>query len=152
MARVNATLPAELSLTDAWEVPLAAPSLTSQVVSARYRATLSSALAEALGDPAAACAAFLAREAIPVEGFRKGEPVTLDARPALEAFGPDGPGAFSLRLKAGAGVRPREVLRAFLAPLLGAALLAALDGDLTITRTGLDLTAAGAPTTAPAPA
>ncbi|MGH7360526.1 MAG: TIGR03936 family radical SAM-associated protein, partial [Candidatus Methylomirabilales bacterium] len=154
--RVNATLPPELHLTGAWEGSLAAPSLTSQVLTARYRATLSpslaGALAPALEDPAAACAAFLARETIPVDGFRKGEAITVDARPALEAFRPDGPGGFLLLLKAGAGVRPREVLRAFLAPHLSAEDLAGLDGHLTITRTGLGLTAAVSPTPAPAPA
>lgn len=146
--RVNTTLPPELHLTGAWEVPLAAPSLTSQVLTARYKATLSPSLADALEDPAAACAAFLARQTIPVDGFRKGEAVTVDARPALEAFGPDGPGAFRLLLKAGAGIRPRGVLRAFLAPHLGGEALAGLDGHLTITRTDLGLTAAPAPTPA----
>ncbi|MCI0370832.1 MAG: TIGR03936 family radical SAM-associated protein, partial [candidate division NC10 bacterium] len=154
--RVNATLPPELHLTGAWEVSLAAPSLTSQVLTARYRATLSpsvaAALAPALEDPAAACAAFLARETIPVDGFRKGEAITVNARPALEAFRPDGPGAFLLLLKAGAGVRPREVLRAFLAPHLSAEDLAGLDEHLTITRTGLALAAAPVPTPALAPA
>jgi radical SAM family uncharacterized protein/radical SAM-linked protein len=150
--RVNATLPPELHLTGAWEVSLAAPSLTSQVLTARYRATLSPSVAGAVEDPAAACAAFLARQTIPVDGFRKGETITVDARPALEAFGPDGPGAFLLLLKAGAGIRPREVLRAFLAPVLSAEALAGLDGHLTITRTGLGLTAAVSPTPAPAPA
>ncbi len=142
--RVNATLPPELHLTAAWEVPLAAPSLTSQVLTARYKATLSPSLADALEDPAAACAAFLARQTIPVDGFRKGEAITVNARPALEAFGPDGLGAFLLLLKPGAGIRPREVLRAFLAPHLSAEALAGLDGHLTITRTGLGLTAAPA--------
>jgi radical SAM family uncharacterized protein/radical SAM-linked protein len=154
--RVNATLPPELHLTGVWEVSLAAPSLTSQVLTARYRATLSpslaAALAPALEDPAAACAAFLARETIPVDGFRKGEAITVNARPALESFRPDGPGTFLLLLKAGAGVRPREVLRAFLAPHLSAEDLAGLDGHLTITRTGLALGAAPAPTPALAPA
>jgi len=153
--RVNATLPPELHLTEAREVSLAAPSLTSQVLTARYRVTLAPPLAEAVGaleDPAAACAAFLARETIPVDGFRKGEAVTVNARPALEAFGPDGPGTFLLRLKGGAGVRPREVMRAFLAPHLTAEGLAGLDGHLTITRTGLGLAAGPAPTPAPAPA
>ncbi|MGH7377122.1 MAG: TIGR03936 family radical SAM-associated protein, partial [Candidatus Methylomirabilales bacterium] len=149
--RVNATLPVELHLTGAWEVSLAAPSLTSQVLTARYRATLSPSVAGAVEDPAAACAAFLARQTIPVDGFRKGETITVNARPALEAFGPDGPGAFLLLLKAGAGIRPREVLRAFLAPYLSAEALAGLDGHLTITRTGLGLTAAVSPTPAPAP-
>jgi radical SAM-linked protein len=150
--RVNATLPPELHLTGAWEVSLAAPSLTSQVLTARYRATLSPSVAGAVEDPAAACAAFLARQTIPVDGFRKGETITVDARPALEAFGPDGPDAFLLLLKAGAGIRPREVLRAFLAPVLSAEALAGLDGHLTITRTGLGLTAAVSPTLALAPA
>lgn len=149
-ARVNATLPRELHLTEAWEVPLHAPSLTSQVLTAEYRAALSRPLAEVLGDPAAACAAFLARRTIPVEGFRKGEAITVDARPALEAFAPEGAGAFRLLLKAGAGIRPREVLRAFLAPVLPAEALAGLDGHLTITRTGLGLSAVPAPAPAPA--
>jgi radical SAM family uncharacterized protein/radical SAM-linked protein len=151
-ARVNATLPPELHLEDAREVPLAAPSLTSQVLTAEYRAILSPSVAAALPEWVAACAAFLTRETIPVDGFRKGETITVNARPALEAFVPVGPGAFLLRLKAGAGVRPREVLRAFLAPHLTAEALAGLDGHLTITRTGLGLTPVLSPAPAPAPA
>ncbi len=151
-ARVNATLPPELHLKDAREVPLTAPSLTSQVLTAEYRAILSPSTAAALPDGAAACAAFLTRETIPVDGFRKGETITVNARPALEVFVPIGPGAFLLRLKAGAGVRPREVLRAFLAPHLTPDALAGLDGHLTITRTGLGLTPVHSPTPAPVPA
>jgi radical SAM-linked protein len=90
LARWNRQLPPELKILRTWEAPLHGPSLSAGVRGAVYQIQLEpngwdpSTLA-AIGAPGA-CAEFLAQGPIPVEVTKKGEKVTLDARPFIQEF------------------------------------------------------------------
>jgi radical SAM-linked protein len=101
LARWNSQLPPELKILRTWEAPLHGSSLSAGVRGAVYQIRLApngwdpSTLA-AIGT-AGACAEFLAQGPITVEVTKKGEKVTLDARPFIQEFtaapsddGPDG--------------------------------------------------------------
>jgi radical SAM family uncharacterized protein/radical SAM-linked protein len=150
LARVNADLPDGLRLARAWEASLRAGALATRVRAARYEVELSlngcGEHAGVLADPAR-CAAFLRREAIPVESFKKGETVVVDARPFLIALDPRGMEAGRVRwqlvVKAGLGgsVRPQQVMRRYLEEVLPAEVAGALEVQLRVTRTGLEVEA-----------
>jgi radical SAM-linked protein len=90
LVRWNWQLPPELKILRTWEAPLHGPSLSAGVRGAVYQIQLEpngwdpSTLA-ALGT-AGACAEFLAQGPITVEVTKKGEKVTLDARPFIQGF------------------------------------------------------------------
>jgi radical SAM-linked protein len=90
LARWNSQLPPELKILRSWEAPLHGPSLSAGVRGAVYQIRLEpngwdpSTLA-AIGT-AGACAEFLAQGPITVEVTKKGEKVTLDARPFIQDF------------------------------------------------------------------
>jgi len=128
VGRVNRHLAPELHLLRAWEVPLAAPSLTSLVREAVYHVSVPwRALANGSSEEVRRrlvspdlCHEWLARPALPVMVQRKDAAVELDARPLildLVAL-PEERGAvrWRLRLKAGQGgsVRPQAIMTALL--------------------------------------
>jgi radical SAM-linked protein len=90
LARWNSQLPPDLKILRSWEAPLHGPSLSAGVRGAVYQIQLEpngwdpSTLA-AIG-AAGACAEFLAQGPITVEVTKKGEKVTLDARPFIQDF------------------------------------------------------------------
>lgn len=141
VARWNAELPAGLRLLRAWEAPLSGPALTTRVTAAVYEVALPTngwdpACLAALEAPEA-CAAFLTRPTIPVEAFRKGQTVQVDARPFLAALRPLSGHRWEVALRVGptGSVRPDAVMRRFLET-------AGADGTgtaLQVTRTGLVL-------------
>jgi radical SAM family uncharacterized protein/radical SAM-linked protein len=152
VARWNAELPPELKILRAWEAPLHGPSLSAGIRGAVYQIRLqpngwdASVLAE-LGTTGA-CAAFLAQEPIPVEVTKKGQPVTLDAKPFLLEFsatGESGAPAWEMRLKAGLGgsVKPSAVMRRFLGQRVPPGELDRMVSSLRITRTALALEGQG---------
>lgn len=121
--RWNAQLPRELSIRAAWDVPLSGPSLASAVRGAVYVVALES---HRLMDAALAwltsaegCAAFLDGRPIPVQAFKKGQAIEVDARPYIEAFRPlasNGTATWELVLRAGPGgsVKAQAVMEEFL--------------------------------------
>jgi len=123
VVRANGELPPGLHLVKAWEVPLNAPSLASQVVGAVYRLQVEGdGLAPAERErllSEEACRQFLARPSIPVQVFRKGRTLEIDAKPYLLHLSPsrDGGMGWELALKVGreGSVRPQAVLARFLA-------------------------------------
>ena len=151
LARVNANLPDGLRLARAWEVPLQGGALATRVRAARYEVELPlngwAGHAEALADPAR-CAAFLGRDTIPVEAFKKGETVTVNARPFLVALESKGIEAACVRwhlvVKTGLGgsVRPQHVMRRYLEEAVPADVAATLEAQLRVTRTGIEIEAA----------
>lgn len=121
--RVNGELPLELQILKAWEIPLSAPSLTSQVEGAVYRVYVDADGFEASQlstlIPPLSCEAFLAKASIPVQAMRKKQVVEVDARPHIVDFRPlfsgEGPGwELSLRVGKEGGVRPQAVIQRFL--------------------------------------
>ena len=90
LVRWNRQLPPEVKILRTWEAPLHGPSLSAGVRGAVYQIQLEpngwdpSTLA-AIG-AAGACAEFLAQGPITVEVTKKGEKVTLDARPFIQGF------------------------------------------------------------------
>jgi radical SAM-linked protein len=152
LARWNAQLPPELKILRAWEAPLHGPSLSAGVRGAVYQVRLlpngwDLPTLAALGN-AGACAEFLAQGPIPVEVSKKGQTVTLDARPfvqeftaALEAGSPH----WGLTLRAGPGgsVKPQAVMRSFLERRVSPGELDRMVSSLRITRTALALEGQG---------
>jgi radical SAM family uncharacterized protein/radical SAM-linked protein len=152
LARWNAALPPELTILRAWEAPLHGSSLSAGIRGAVYHIQWQPAgeegiLLAGLGTPAS-CAAFLARAPIPVEVTKKGERVTLDARPFLQDFSliaQNGAITWEMRLKAGpeGSVKPSAVMRSFLEGRVPPDALDRLTSSLRITRTALALEGQG---------
>ncbi len=152
LARWNRHLPPELKILRAWEAPLNGPSLSTGVRGASYQIRLQpngwdpTSLA-ALGT-AGACADFLAQGPIPVEVSKKGQTVTLDARPFVQGFAAtseDGCPQWDLVLRAGLGgsVKPQAVMRSFLGRWVPPGELDRMVSSLRITRTALALEGQG---------
>ncbi|HYL80462.1 MAG TPA: TIGR03936 family radical SAM-associated protein [Candidatus Acidoferrum sp.] len=152
LARWNRQLPPELKILRAWEAPLLGPSLSAGVRDAVYQIRLQPngwdafVLAE-LGTTGA-CAAFLAREPIPVEASKKGRPVTLDARPFIHGFSATTEGGspvWELVLQTGLGgsVKPQAVMRSFLGGRVPPGELDLMVSSLRVTRTALALEGQG---------
>jgi radical SAM-linked protein len=162
LVRWNWQLPPELKILRTWEAPLHGPSLSSGVRGAVYQIQLEpngwdpSTLA-ALGT-AGACAEFLAQGPITVEVTKKGEKVTLDARPFIQGFtaapcrhgtNDDGAGdpapGWDLVLRAGLGgsVKPQAVMRSFLGQRVPPGELDRMVSSLRIMRTALALEGQG---------
>lgn len=152
LARWNRQLPPELKILRAWEAPLLGPSLSAGVRGAVYQIRLQpngwdlSVLAD-LGTTGA-CAAFLAREPIPVEASKKGQPVTLDARPFIQDFSAtteEGSPVWALALRTGLGgsVKPQAVMRSFLGGRVPPGELDLMVSSLRVTRTALALEGQG---------
>jgi radical SAM-linked protein len=152
LARWNAQLPPELKILRAWEAPLKGPSLSAGVRGAAYQVRLlpngwDPTILAALG-AAGACADFLARGPIPVEVSKKGQSVTLDARPFVQEFTAtleDGCPQWGLTLRAGLGgsVKPQAVMRKFLGQRVPPGELDRMVSSLRITRTALALEGQG---------
>ena len=152
LARWNAQLPPELKILRAWEAPLKGPSLSAGVRGAAYQVRLlpngwDPTTLAALG-AAGACADFLARGPIPVEVSKKGQSVTLDARPFVQEFTAtleDGCPQWGLTLRAGLGgsVKPQAVMRKFLGQRVPPGELDRMVSSLRITRTALALEGQG---------
>jgi radical SAM family uncharacterized protein/radical SAM-linked protein len=160
-ARWNSQLPPELKILRSWEAPLHGPSLSAGVRGAVYQIQLEpngwdpTTLA-AIGT-AGACAEFLEQSPIPVEVIKKGEKVTLDARPFIQVFAAapseDGAGTrtgdgiprWDLVLRAGLGgsVKPQAVMRRFLGQRVPPGELNRMVSSLRITRTALALEGQG---------
>jgi radical SAM family uncharacterized protein/radical SAM-linked protein len=152
LARWNAQLSPELKILRTWEAPLHGPSLSAGVRGAAYQVRLlpngwdPTALA-ALGT-AGACAEFLVQGPIPVEVSKKGQTVTLDARPFVQEFTATSEGGFpewELILRAGLGgsVKPQAVMRTFLGRWVPPGDLDRMVSSLRITRTALALEGQG---------
>ncbi len=165
LARWNSQLPPELKILRTWEAPLHGSSLSAGVRGAVYQIRLEpngwdpSTLA-AIGT-AGACAKFLAQGPITVEVTKKGEKVTLDARPFIQEFtaAPSDVGAdtrvgtgtrggtprWDLVLRAGLGgsVKPQAVMRSFLGQRVPPGELNRMVSSLRITRTALALEGQG---------
>jgi len=164
LARWNRQLPPGLKMLRTWEAPLHGPSLSARVRGAVYQIQLErngwdrSTLA-AIGG-AGACAEFLARGPITVEVTKKGEKVTLDARPFIQAFtapplegvgngadadSGDGAPRWDLVLRAGLGgsVKPQAVMRSFLGQRVPPGQLDRMVSSLRIARTALALEGQG---------
>lgn len=117
---VAASMPAELTMIDLFDVWLGAPALAAILTAADYRVTMTppppdvAALAEAAGR-------LLERPRIERERDRAGRAVRYDLRPLVETIVPDTPLGLRIRTlfhpERGAG-RPEEVLAA-LAEVLG---------------------------------
>ncbi|HSB72568.1 MAG TPA: TIGR03960 family B12-binding radical SAM protein [Candidatus Methylomirabilis sp.] len=147
----NRELPPELKILRAWEAPLMGPSLSAGVRGAVYQIRLQpngwDPLPADLGTTGA-CAAFLAQEPILVEASKKGQPVTLDARPFIQGFSAateDGSPVWELRLRAGLGgsVKPQAVMRSFLCGRVSPGELDRMVSSLRVTRTALALEGQG---------
>jgi len=144
-ARWNRQLPPELKILRAWEAPLHGPSLSAGVRGATYQIRLQPngwdpGVLAGLG--AGACATFLAQGPITVEVSKKGQPVTLDARPFIQGFSAldgDGGPQWEMVLRAGVGgsVKPQAVMRRFLGEHVPPGELDRLVSSLRITRTAL---------------
>ncbi len=151
LARWNTQLPPELKILRTWEAPLHGPSLSAGVRGAAYQVRLlpngwDPTTLAALGN-ARACAEFLAQGPIPVEVSKKGQTVTLDARPFVREFTAtpqDGP-QWGLVLQAGLGgsVKPQAVMRRFLGQRVPPGELDRMISSLRITRTALALEGQG---------
>ena len=151
-AQWNAQLPPELKILRAWEAPLQGPSLSAGVRGATYQVRFlpngwDPAPLAALGN-AGACAEFLAQGPIPVEVYKKGQMVTLDARPFVQEFTAmpqDGCLQWGLVLRAGLGgsVKPQTVMRRFLEQRVPPGELDRMISSLRITRTALALEGQG---------
>jgi radical SAM family uncharacterized protein/radical SAM-linked protein len=152
LARWNRQLSPELKILRAWEAPLNGPSLSAGIRGATYLIRLQpngwdpDLLAD-LGT-AGACAAFLARGPIPVEVWRKGRTVSLDARPYVQGFSAamaDGGPAWEMILQAGLGgsVKPQAVMRSFLGKMVAPGELDRMVSSLRIARTALALEGQG---------
>jgi len=164
LARWNRQLPPGLKILRTWEAPLHGPSLSAGVRGAVYQIRLEPNGWEpstlAVIGTAGACADFLAQGPITVEVNKKGEKVTLDARPFIQAFtaapwngaGADtGAGAghgaprWDLVLRSGLGgsVKHQAVLRNFLGQRVPPGKLDRMVSSLRITRTALALEGQG---------
>jgi radical SAM family uncharacterized protein/radical SAM-linked protein len=151
-AQWNAQLPPELKILRTWEAPLHGPSLSAGVRGAAYQVRLlpngwDAASLAALGN-AGACAEFLAQGPIPVEVYKKGQTVTLDARPFVQEFSAtpqDGCLQWGLVIRAGLGgsVKPQTVMRRFLGQRVPPGELDRMISTLRITRTALALEGQG---------
>jgi radical SAM-linked protein len=169
LVRWNRQLPPELKILRTWEAPLHGPSLSAGVRGAVYQIQLEpngwdpSTLA-AIGT-AGACAEFLAQGPITVEVTKKGEKVTLDARPFIRGFtaapgagagrGTDDDGVGTgvgdpipgwdlvLRVGLGGSVKPQAVMRSFLGQRVPPGELDRMVSSLRITRTALALEGQG---------
>jgi len=152
LERWKAQLPSELKILRTWEAPLNGPSLSAGVRGAMYRIRLlpngwdPSTLA-ALRN-AGACAEFLAQAPIPVEVSKKGQTVTLDARPFVQEFAAmleDACPQWGLRLRAGleGSVKPQAVMRRFLGQRVPPGDLDRMVSSLRITRMALALEGQG---------
>jgi len=152
LARWNGQLPPELKILRAWEAPLHGPSLSAGVRGAAYQVRLlpngwDPTTLAALGN-AGACAEFLAQGPIPVEVSKKGQMVTLDARPFVQEFtamSENGCPEWGLVLRAGLGgsVKPQAVMRNFLGRWVAPGELDRMVSSLRITRTALALEGQG---------
>ncbi|MBI4735994.1 MAG: DUF2344 domain-containing protein [candidate division NC10 bacterium] len=152
LAGWNRHLPPELKILRAWEAPLNEPSLSTGVRGASYQIRLQpngwdSTTLAALGT-AGACADFLAQSPIPVEVSKKGQTVTLDARPFVQGFtasSEDESPQWELTLRAGLGgsVKPQAVMRSFLGRWVPPGELDRMISSLRITRTALALEGQG---------
>ncbi|MBI2457429.1 MAG: TIGR03960 family B12-binding radical SAM protein [candidate division NC10 bacterium] len=152
LAGWNRHLPPELKILRAWEAPLNEPSLSTGVRGASYQIRLQpngwdSTTLAALGT-AGACADFLAQGPIPVEVSKKGQTVTLDARPFVQGFTATSEGEspqWELTLRAGLGgsVKPQAVMRSFLGRWVPPGELDRMISSLRITRTALALEGQG---------
>ncbi len=152
LARWNAQLSPELKILRTWEAPLHGPSLSAGVRGAAYQVRLlpngwDPAALAALGT-AGACAEFLVQGPIPVEVSKKGQTVTLDARPFVQEFTATTEGGFpewGLILRAGLGgsVKPQAVMRTFLGRWVPPGDLDRMVSSLRITRTALALEGQG---------
>ncbi len=152
LAGWNTQLPSELKILRAWEAPLNGPSLSAGVRGAAYQVRLvpngwDPTTLAALGN-AGACADFLAQGPIPVEVSKKGQTVTLDARPFVQEFtatSEDGYPQWQLILRAGLGgsVKPQAVMRRFLGQRVSPGELDRMISSLRITRTALALEGQG---------
>jgi radical SAM family uncharacterized protein/radical SAM-linked protein len=148
--RVNRHLASELHLLRAWEVPLAAPSLTPSVREAAYQVWLplngwGSEVTSRLASPTL-CDDWMARASIPVSVQRKEKIVEVDARPLILALGAlpgDGDALrWGLRLKTaqGGSVRPQSIMACLLKEALNGQ-APGWETTLRVARTGLVLDA-----------
>ncbi len=152
VTRWNRCLPPELKILRTWEAPLNGPSLSAGVRAAAYQIRLQpngwepSRLAE-LGT-AGACADFLAQGPITVEVTKKGQSMTLDARPFVQDFiaiSGDASPEWQLVIRTGPGgsVKPQAVMRSFLGRRVPPGELDRMVSSLRITRTVLALEGQG---------
>jgi len=152
LARWNKQLPPELKILRTWEAPLNVPSLSAGVRGAVYQVRLlpngwDPTILAVLGN-AGACADFLAQGPIPVEVSKKGQTVSLDARPFVQEFSAssaDGCPQWQLVIRAGLGgsVKPQAVMRSFLGQRVPPGTLDRMVSSLRITRTALALEGQG---------
>jgi radical SAM family uncharacterized protein/radical SAM-linked protein len=153
LARWNRQLPPELKILRAWEAPLHGPSLSAGIRGATYRIRVQPngwdpVILAGLAT-SEACAAFLDQDPIPVEVTKKGQPVTLDARPFLQGFSvgleENGTLAWELLVRAGLGgsVKPQAVMRSFLGRGAPRGDLDRMVSSLRIARTALALEGQG---------
>jgi len=148
VARVNRHLTPELHLLRAWEIPLAAPSLTPSVREVAYRVSLplNGLTTEILAmlSSQALCDEWLDRPSIPVSVERKDRRVVIDARPqilALVALGAqDGALHWDIRLSTGqgGGVRPHVMMAHLLKETLSVE-CGGWEATLRVARTALIL-------------
>jgi radical SAM-linked protein len=112
-ARVDATLPAGLTVTGATVVPPGTPSLQEDVVACRWHFLLDGVTLE---DARSAVAAALAAPELVLLRTRKGEERSDDVRPAIESLTveatPDGPQLDAMLATRPRGLRPTELLAA----------------------------------------
>jgi radical SAM-linked protein len=152
LARWNSQLPPGLKILRAWEAPLYGPSLSAGVRGATYQVRLQPngwdpTLLAGLGT-AGACVDFLAQGPIPVEVSKKGQTVTLDARPFIQEFtamSEDSRPCWAMVLRAGLGgsVKPQAVMRSFLGRRIPPGELDRMVSSLRITRTALAIEGQG---------
>jgi radical SAM-linked protein len=146
--RLNRHLSPELHLLRAWEVPLAAPSLTPSVREATYEIALAlNGWGDEVGgrvESPRLCDEWLARPSIPVAVQRKDKVVEIDARPLILDLrvlpGEVGVVRWGMRLSAGSGggVRPQAIMRRLLADALDGR-ADGVEARLRVARTALIL-------------
>ncbi|MBI3953766.1 MAG: DUF2344 domain-containing protein [Chloroflexi bacterium] len=86
---INQALPAGLRVLEAWEVPLALPSLQASVRFAEYEVVSAGSCSCPEGPPGA-IAAFLAAEQVPWEQRRDGQPRRYDLRRLVDTLWVEG--------------------------------------------------------------
>ncbi|MBM3274878.1 MAG: DUF2344 domain-containing protein, partial [Candidatus Sericytochromatia bacterium] len=108
LVRLNAALPAEVQLSEAWDTPIKGSSLMALAEEATYRVTVSEPV------PSAAWDAFLARGTIPYVKQGKTGAKTVELRPLILGIQTETPTTVVLRLKTGSrgNGKPEDVVDA----------------------------------------